>query len=282
LEGNVRTLDGQVALITGGNSGIGRATAIALAAEGAAVAISGRKQESLDDTAAAIAEHGGRALARQLEVTDEAGMQRFVDDVISEFGRLNVFVNNAGLAYQSNIQDGNVAEWREMLETNVLGLLIGCREAVRAMKQNEPPRGTIVNISSVAAKATGPSGQVYSGTKHAVNAITDGLRQEVHDLGIRVVVVMPGGTLTNIARNLPQEFLDNAARALGVDPEAEGVRHGEYLPQEGIDRVLTNHPGVMLSADDIARAVTFAVTQPASVHVDEVLVRPSVGLNLGG
>jgi NADP-dependent 3-hydroxy acid dehydrogenase YdfG len=276
------TLDGQVALITGGNSGIGRATAMALAAEGAAVAISGRKQESLDDTAAAIQEHGGQALARQVDVADEAEMQSFVDDALKEFGRVDIFVNNAGLAYQSNIQDGVVAEWREMLETNVLGLLIGCREAVRAMKQNEPPGGTIVNISSVAAKATGPSGQVYSGTKHAVNAITDGLRQEVHDLGIRVVVVMPGGTLTNIARNLPQEFLDNASRMLGVDPEAEGVRHGEYLPPAGVERILREHPGVLLSADDIARAVAYAVTQPAHVHVDEVLVRPSVGLNVGG
>ncbi len=275
------TLDGKVALITGGNSGIGRATALALAAEGAAVAISGRKRSSLDDTAAAIQEHGGQALARQVDVRDEAQQVGFVDAALKEFGRVDIFVNNAGLSYQSNIADGSVAEWREMLETNVLGLLIGCREAVRAMKQNEAPRGSIVNISSVAARATGPSGQVYSATKHAVNAITDGLRQEVHDLGIRVIVVMPGGTLTNIARNLPQEFLDNAARMLGVDPEAEGVRHGEYLPQEGIERVLRNHPGVMLSADDIARAVAYAVCQPPSVHVDEVLVRPSVGLNVG-
>ena len=100
------TLDGKVALITGGNSGIGRATAVALAREGAAVAISGRKQESLDDTAAAIAEHGGQALARQVEVADEAQMQSFVDDALKEFGRVDIFVNNAGLAYQSNIQDG--------------------------------------------------------------------------------------------------------------------------------------------------------------------------------
>ena len=169
-----------------------------------------------------------------------------------------------------------------MLETNVLGLLIGCREAVRAMKQNEPPRGTIVNISSVAAKATGPSGQVYSGTKFAVNAITDGLRQEVHDLGIRVVVVMPGGTLTNIARNLPQEVLDNAARALGVDPEAEGVRHGHYLPQEGIDRVLANHPGALLSADDIARAVAYAVTQPRARPRRRGARAPERGIERGG
>ena len=123
---------------------------------------------------------------------------------------------------------------------------------------------------------------MYSATKHAVNAISDGLRQEVHDAGIRVTVVMPGGTLTNFGRTMPQEVLSNAARALGIDPEAEGVRHGEYLPQEGVERVLRERPGVFLSADDIAQAVLYAVSQPPSVQVDEVLVRPSVGLTLGG
>ena len=169
-----------------------------------------------------------------------------------------------------------------MLETNVLALLVGCREAVRAMKANEPPRGHIVNISSVASRNVDRQNQVYSATKHAVNAISDGLRQEVHDLGIRVTIVMPGATLTNFGRNFPQEVLDQAARFLGVDPEAEGVRRGEYLPQGGVERVLQEHPGVLLSPDDLARAVVFAVTQPPSVHVDDVLVRPAVGISLGG
>ena len=169
-----------------------------------------------------------------------------------------------------------------MLETNVLALLIGCREATRAMKANDPSGGHIVNISSNAARSTGPAGQVYSATKHAVNAISDGLRQEVHDAGIRVTVVMPGGTLTNFGRTMPQEVLNNAARALGLDPEAENIRRGEYLPQEGVERVLREHPGAFLASEDIAKAVLYAVTEPPSVHIDEVLVRPSTGLNLGG
>ncbi|MDP3766529.1 MAG: SDR family NAD(P)-dependent oxidoreductase, partial [Dehalococcoidia bacterium] len=173
--------------------------------------------------------------------------------------------------------------WREMLETNILGVLIGCREAVRAMKQNsERPAGHIVNISSVAARGVGAGGQVYSATKHAVNAITDGLRQEVHDAGIRVTVVMPGGTLTNFARTFPQEVLNNAARGLGLDPEAEGIRQGQYLPPAGVERVLRERPGIFLSPDDIAGAVLYAVSAPPSVHVDEVLVRPAVGMTLGG
>jgi NADP-dependent 3-hydroxy acid dehydrogenase YdfG len=273
-------LDGKVAVITGGNSGIGRATALAFAREGAAVAISGRKAASLKEVTGEIAAAGGRALARTMDVRDEREMAALIDGAVREFGRLDIMVNNAGVSWPGNIQAGQTEQWREMLETNVLALLVGCREAVRAMKANGS--GHIVNVSSNAARHTGPSGQVYSATKHAVNAISDGLRQELHDLGIRVTVVMPGGTLTNFGRTMPQEVLSNAARALGVDPEAEGVRHGEYLPREGVERILRERPGVFLSADDIANAIVYAVTQPPSVLVDEVLVRPSAGLNLGG
>jgi NADP-dependent 3-hydroxy acid dehydrogenase YdfG len=273
-------LDGKVAVITGGSSGIGRATALALTSEGAAVAIGGRKSSALDEVKAAVEAQGRRCLSQVMDVRDEKQVAAFIDGAVKQFGRLDIMVNNAGLSYPGTITDGKVEEWREVLETNILALLIGCREAVRAMKQSGG--GHIVNISSVAARSTGPSGQVYSATKHAVNAISDGLRQEVQPFGICVTTVMPGGTLTNFARNFPQEALEAAARALGVDPEAEGVRRGEYLPQAGIERVLREHPGVLLSADDIAHAVLYAVTQPASVHVNEVLVRPSRGLDLGG
>ena len=275
-------LDGKAVVVTGGSSGIGRATAIALAAEGASVAIGGRKAAALEEVAAEIKGHGSRCVFRVMDVRDEAQVVALVDAAVDEFGRLDIMVNNAGVSYQGPIADGNVEQWREMLETNVLALLVGCREAIRAMKSNDPQGGHIVNISSNAARQTGATGQVYSATKHAVNAISDGLRQEVHDLGIRVTVVMPGATLTNFGRTLPQEVLNNAARALGIDPEDEGVRQGEYLPQEGVERVLRERPGTFLAADDLARAVVYAVLQPTSVHVDEVLVRPSIGISLGG
>ena len=273
-------LDSKVAVITGGSSGIGRATALALAAEGAAVAIGGRKASALEEVAGKIKAQGGRVLAKQVDVRKEQDIIDLIDSAVKELGRIDIMVNNAGISYPGTIGDGKTEEWREVLETNVLALLIGCREAVRVMKPGGG--GHIVNISSVAARNTGPSGQVYSATKHAVNAISEGLRQEVQSLGICVTTVMPGGTLTNFARNFPQEALENAARALGVDPEAEGVRRGEYLPQEGMERVLREHAGVLLSPDDLANAVVYAVTQPASVHVNEVLVRPSRGLDLGG
>jgi NADP-dependent 3-hydroxy acid dehydrogenase YdfG len=273
-------LDGKVAVITGGSSGIGRATALALTSEGAAVVIGGRKASALDEVKAKVEAQGGRCQSQAMDVRDEKQVAALIDAAVKRFGRLDIMVNNAGLSYPGTIADGKTEEWREVLETNILALLIGCREAVRAMK--ESGGGHIVNISSVAARATGPNGQVYSATKHAVNAISEGLRQEVQPLGICVTTVMPGGTLTNFARHFPQEVLENAARALGVDPEAEGVRRGEYLPQAGVERILREHPGVLLSPDDIAHAVLYAVTQPASVHVNEVLVRPSRGLDLGG
>jgi NADP-dependent 3-hydroxy acid dehydrogenase YdfG len=209
-------------------------------------------------------------------------MVDLIDSAVQQFGRLDIMVNNAGVSYPSGITDGKVDEWREMLETNVLALLVGCREAVRAMKRNEPPRGHIINVSSNATRHDiGKTNQVYAATKHAVNAIGDGLRSEVHELGIRVTTLLPAMTLTNFARNWPQPVLDAAARFVGLDPEKEGVRQGEYLPQEGMDRTLREHPGLLLSPDDLANAVLYAVTAPPSVHIDEVLVRPSIGVNLG-
>jgi NADP-dependent 3-hydroxy acid dehydrogenase YdfG len=275
-------LDGKVVVITGGSSGIGRATALALAAEGAAVAIGGRNASALEEVTGAIAATGGRSLTQAMDVRDEAQMVDLIDSAVQQFGRLDIMVNNAGVSYPSGITDGKVDEWREMLETNVLALLVGCREAVRAMKRNEPPRGHIINVSSNATRHDiGKTNQVYAATKHAVNAIGDGLRSEVHELGIRVTTLLPAMTLTNFARNWPQPVLDAAARFVGLDPEKEGVRQGEYLPQEGMDRTLREHPGLLLSPDDLANAVLYAVTAPPSVHIDEVLVRPSIGVNLG-
>jgi NADP-dependent 3-hydroxy acid dehydrogenase YdfG len=275
-------LDGKAAAITGGSSGIGRATALALAAEGAAVAIGGRKASALEEVAAKVKDQGGRVLAKPMDVRNEADIIALIDGAVKEFGRLDIMVNNAGVSYPAPIIEGNVEEWREMLETNILALLVGCREAVRVMKENPPPRGDIVNISSNATRHDiGKSNNIYAATKHAVNAIGDGLRAEVHDLGIRVTTILPAMTLTNFARNWSQEVLDTAARFVGLDPEKEGVRRGEYLPQDGVERTLREHPGLLLSPDDLANAVVYAVTQRPSVHIDEVLVRPSIGVNLG-
>lgn len=271
-------LDGKAAVVTGGSSGIGGATALALAGEGAAVAIGGRNAAALDEVASEVTSRGGRAVSQVMDVRDEAQVVTLVDAAVREFGRLDIMVNNAGITDLGSIAEGEVSRWRELLETNVLGLLVGCREAIRAMKANDPPGGRIVNISSDITRQTHPTTQVYSATKHAVDAISAGLREEVRDLNIRVTVVKPGPTLTNIGRTLPQELLDNAARALGVEP----VRQGEYLPPEWAERMLKEHPELLLSPEAIAGAVLYAVTQPPAVQVDEVLVRPAKGLSFMG
>lgn len=275
-------LDGKVAVITGGSSGIGRSTALTLAAEGAAVAISGRNASALEEVAGKVKGSGARVLAKQVDVRKEQDIIDLVDGAAKEFGRIDIMVNNAGVSYGTPITEGDVEEWREMLETNILALLVGSREAVRVMKQNSPVGGDIVNISSNATKHDlGNTNNVYAATKHAVNAIGDGLRAELKGTGIRVTTILPAMTLTNFARNWPQETLDTAARFVGMDPAKEGVRRGQYLPQEGMDRTLREHPGLLLSPDDLANAVLYAVTAPPSVHIDEVLVRPSIGVNFG-
>lgn len=267
-------LEGKVAVVTGGSSGIGRATAIALAAEGAAVAIVGRNQAALDEVAGVIRTAGGQALPRAADVRDEHAIAKLMDDAVREFGRVDIMVNNAGVSHRGGISGGDVEKWREIIETNLLAMLIGCREAIRVMLPNAS--GQIVNMSSGTTRFLRPSGQVYTATKHAMNYITESLREELIETGIRVTVVVPGLTLTNIGRGQPQRMLEDTARAIGVDPAAAGIKSGEYYAQH-LERVLDEQPGVYLASEDVARAVVYAVTQPAHVQVEEVVVRPTLG-----
>jgi NADP-dependent 3-hydroxy acid dehydrogenase YdfG len=273
----VPQLEGKVAVITGASSGIGRATAVQLAQEGAAVAVLGRNQQALDELTAEIKASGGRVLPRALDVRDDAAMAKLMDDTVSEFGRVDIMVNNAGVSNRGNITNGNVEQWREVIDTNLLALLIGCHEAIRVMLPNAS--GHIVNMSSGTTRFLRPSGQVYTATKHAMNYITSALREELIETGIRVSVVVPGLTLTNIGRSQPQRMLEDTARAIGVDPSAVGIKAGEYYAQH-LERVYDEQPGVYLAPEDVARGVVYAVTQPAHVQVEEVVIRPSLGMTL--
>jgi NADP-dependent 3-hydroxy acid dehydrogenase YdfG len=270
-------LEGRVAIVTGGSSGIGRATALALAGEDADLAVIGRNADAIDEVAGRIHAMGRRAIPGIVDVRDEAQVAAVFDRVVGELGRVDIVVNNAGVSYPGGIVDGKVEAWRDILDTNLLALLICCREAVRVMRPNG--RGHIVNMSSGTTKFLRPMGSVYTGAKHAMNYISDALREEVRDLGIQVSCIVPGLTLTNIGRNAAPEVLQARFRAAGADPA--NARPGEYFADQ-LEPILEDQPGVYLASEDVARAVVYAVTQPYHVEVENIVVRPRLGLTIEG
>jgi NADP-dependent 3-hydroxy acid dehydrogenase YdfG len=241
-------LDGKVAVVTGASSGIGEATAEALAAEGAAVVVAARREDRLADLAERIRGNGGRVLATVCDVTDESQAHGLIQKAVEEFGRVDILVNNAGVMLLSSVGKGLSEEWRRMFDVNVLGLLYTTDAAIEAMKNQDG--GHLVNISSLAGrKVTRDSSGVYAGSKHAVGAISEGLRQELLQDGIRVTIIEPGAVETE----LPDHITDEDAReSLGGLLELE-----------------------MLQAEDVANAIVYAVTQPPRVSVNEILLRPT-------
>lgn len=265
-----KSLAGKTAIVTGASSGIGRAIALTLGRAGAHVFLTGRTAQAMDDAAREIAAAGGKASARVLDVRDVAGLRGLVDAAVRETGRLDVFVNNAGLSYPASIVDGEPEQWREMLETNVLALLVGCQAAVRAMRACKA-HGFVVNISSIAAQR--PDSGVYGSTKHAVNAISATLRRELEEDTIRVVNVMPGAITTNFARNFDPKFVQGFVKAVGM--EGVEVKPGEHLPAEALEKLHALARKTFSSPDDVASAVMFAVTQPIDVNIADIVVRPA-------
>ncbi len=238
-------LDGKVAVVTGASSGIGEATVRALAAEGAAVVAGARRKERLDGL---VEEVGRKAIAIECDVTDESQAHNLVQRAVEEYGRIDILVNNAGVMLLSTVGKGLSDQWRQMFEVNVMGLLYATDAAIGHMK--EQGSGHLVNISSVAGrKVTRDSSGVYAGTKHAVNAISEGLRQELLENNVRVTIVGPGAVDTE----LPDHITDEEAR-------------------EGLSGLLKLE---RLQAEDIADAIVYAVTQPERVSVNEILIRPT-------
>jgi NADP-dependent 3-hydroxy acid dehydrogenase YdfG len=271
---SAQPLAGRTAIVTGASSGIGRAVAEHLGAAGAHVVLAGRTLPAMEASKARIEQAGGRATVVSLDVRRPTDVQALVERTVRETGRLDIMVNNAGLSYPTPIVDGDPEEWRAMLETNVLGLLVGCQAAVRAMRACKA-EGHIVNISSIAALR--PDSGVYGATKHAVTAISHTLRRELEEDTIRVVDVRPGAIGTNFARNFDPAFVANFVRAAGMEVE---IKRGERLPDEVMDRLQPMMQQVLASADDVARAVLYAVTQPITVNVSEIVVRPPKQLAL--
>lgn len=248
-----QTLVGTVALVTGASSGIGEATAVALAAEGAAVAIAARRKERLEELARRIEDGGARALVVETDVTVEAETRAMVERTVGELGRLDTLVNNAGVMLLGPILDAPTDEWRRMVNLNILGLLYCTHAALPHLLEaaRTGPRNVadIVNVSSVAGRVARLGTGVYNATKWGVGAFSESLRQEVTERHVRVTIVEPGAVITELATHLRPEILEQHAR--------------------NFDRV------ERLRAEDIADAVAYCVTRPRHIALNEVLVRPT-------
>ena len=237
---------GKVVVITGASSGIGEATALLLAERGAKVVLGARGSERLGALAARIAKRGDKVASMPTDVRRRDDLVNLVRLAGEQFGQLDVLVNNAGVMPISPLDDLRVEEWEEMIDVNLKGVLYGIAAALPVFRQQG--FGHFVNIASVAAYLVLPAMSVYAGTKVAVRAISEGLRQEAGDK-LRVTIISPGITRTNFA-----ESMTNPA----VKAQLEARRDKSAM-----------------SPDAIARAIAFAIEQPADVDVSEIVVRPT-------
>jgi NADP-dependent 3-hydroxy acid dehydrogenase YdfG len=220
-----------------------------------------------------VAAAGGAATAVPADLRDTAEVQGLADRAMADTGRLDVMVNNAAVSFRCLFADADPEAWREMLEVNVLALAVGSQAAIRAMRACGA-EGHIVNISSSATRREAPG--FYGATKTAVNAINASLRQELENGVIRVVTVIPGVTATNLARYQP-DLLSGLAAMVGeeIRPSSEGL-----FPPDALDRAAAAGGPVIARADDVARAVLFAITQPIELSVSEIFVQPARRLDV--
>ncbi len=239
-------IQGKIVLITGGGTGLGAEAARHLASKGAHVAVAGRRREKLDEVVAEIASAGGKARAYQLDVTDKRQVKAVVDAVIADFGGLDVLINNAGLMPIRPMAEVNTEEWDAMIDVNIKGTLYGIAAALPVFLAQE--HGHIINLSSVAGiKVFAPGGTVYSGTKFAVRAISEGLRQEV-GAKVRVTSIEPGA----------------------VDSDLKFSTSGTAQAN------VMDFYKIAIPASSVARAIAYAIEQPDDVDINEIVLRPTV------
>src|SRR5438309_3478544 len=208
-------IQGKVVVITGASSGLGEATARLLSVKGATVVLGARRVDRLQSLADELTKSGGKALIVATDVTDRAQVKRLVDAAVETYGRIDVMINNAGLMQQSLLDHLKVDEWDNMIDINIKGVLYGIAAALPHMQRQKA--GHIINVSSVAGHKVTPAGTVYSATKHAVRAITEGVRQEVKAYNIRTTIISPGA----VATELPSHITDEQSAA-GIQNFYEG------------------------------------------------------------
>ncbi|MDB5298952.1 MAG: putative short-chain dehydrogenase/reductase precursor [Phycisphaerales bacterium] len=240
-------IEGKVVVITGASSGLGEAAARHLAAQGAIVVLGARRVDRLQALADELTGKGGRALAVATDVTHYDQVKKLVDAAVQTYGRIDVMINNAGLMAQSLLERLRVDEWDRMIDVNIKGVLYGIAAALPHMKQQKS--GHFINVSSVAGHKVHPGTAVYSATKFAVRALSEGLRQEVKPYNIRTTVISPGAVATELPTSV-------------ADPDlAERIR--KFYDQ------------VAIPPDSFARAVAYAIGEPEEVDVNEILFRPT-------
>ncbi|NNC11100.1 SDR family oxidoreductase [Planctomonas sp. JC2975] len=238
------TLTGKVALVTGASSGIGRATALALGRAGATVIAGARRRDGLD---ALVSDGPGEIIAVELDVTNRDSVARAVAVAVDRFGRLDALVNNAGLMLSGMIDGADIDEWVRMVETNLLGSMYAVHAALPYLIESH---GTVVQVSSTVARNASPGNGAYSATKFGIAAFSESLRQEVAGRGVRVVQVAPGFVATELTTHITDPTMRAAAGEI-----AKSFR--------------------TLDPENIAEAVVYALSQPAHVSVNEMLIRPT-------
>lgn len=244
MENNI---ENKVVVITGASSGLGEATAKHLAAKGAKVVLGARREDNLKQIAADITSKGGNAIYLVTDVTKKEQVQALVDQAVKEYGKIDVIINNAGIMPIAPISEVRTDEWDNMIDINIKGVLYGVAAALPIFQSQKS--GHFINLGSVAGiKVFSPGGTVYSGTKYAVRAISDGLRHEV-GRDIRVTTIEPGA----------------------VDSELKlGTNHSESSTS------VNEFYKIAIPADAVARAIAFAIEQPCDVDINEIVIRPTV------
>ncbi len=240
-------IEGKVVVITGASSGLGEATARHLSAQGAIVVLGARRADRIQSLADELTKRGKKALAIRTDVTHVDQVKRLVDEAVQTYGRIDVMLNNAGLMALSPLERLKIDDWDRMIDVNIKGTLYGIAAALPYMKEQQS--GHIINVSSVAGHKVRPNGAVYSATKFAVRALSEGLRQEVKPYNIRTTVISPGAVATELPDSITEQDI------------AKNIQ--EF------------YEAYAIPADSFARAVAFAMSQPEDVDINEILFRPT-------
>jgi len=240
---------GKVVAITGASSGIGEAAGRLLAESGAKVILGARRADRLEAIAADIRKNKGEADLQVIDVSKREDLTSFVNKAQDRFGRLDVLISNAGLMPLSPLDDLKVDEWDRMIDVNIKGVLYGIAAALPVFRKQGS--GHFINVSSVAGHRVGPNGAVYSGTKFAVRAISEGLRQEAGDK-IRVTIISPGAVESELA---------------------------ETISNPDVKKRIQDYRKMAIPAEAIASAMAYAIGQPSNVDVNEILIRPTAQPN---